>query len=227
MTLANQRLTALLPLKFNSQRVPGKNFKVLNGRPLFQWILDKLLSVVEIDQVVINTDAREALLHSGLEMNPRILIRDRPQEIRGDRVSMNQVIKDDIENIEGDIFLMTHVTNPFLSSTTILKALDAFGRGYAKGEADSLFTVNKIQARLYDHNCTPINHDPLNLIQTQDLHPIFEENSCMYIFTRKSFVRANTRIGSSPIMFEIPKIEAIDIDTPEDWELAKAIANIF
>ena len=216
---------ALLPIKANSERVNGKNFKSLYGKPLFKWILDSLLSIPEISQVVINTDAREILAKNNLVNSKRVLIRDRKQEICGDRVSMNLIIADDIANIPADTYLMTHTTNPLLSSKTIEQALHKFLIAKVERTADSLFTVNKFQTRFYRQDGTPINHDPKNLIRTQDLKPWYEENSNLYIFTAESFATTNARIGKKPIMFETPRLESIDIDDQTDWHLAEAIAQ--
>lgn len=220
----SQKVVALLPMKANSERVKGKNFRNFNGKPLFRWILDTLLSVNEIDQVIINTDAREILAENGLVDSDRVVIRDRKPEICGDMVSMNKVIADDVENVNADIYLMTHTTNPLLTSETIVAALEAFRNAQKADNSDSLFTVDKIQTRFYRSDVSPVNHDPDNLIRTQDLEPWFEENSNLYIFTKESFSKTEARIGKKPMLFESPKFESIDIDTPEDWDFAVAAA---
>ena len=102
------KVVALLPMKANSSRVLGKNFKDFCGKPLFRWVLDSLLKVKEIDAVIINTDARDILINNGLVENERVIIRQRPTEICRDDVSMNLVIADDLENVKADIYLMTH-----------------------------------------------------------------------------------------------------------------------
>lgn len=211
-------------MKANSQRVKGKNFRPLHGRPLFRWILDSLLSLDEVGLVVINTDARAILAENGLTDGPRVLIRDRRPDLCGDTVSMNLILADDIAAVAADTYLMTHTTNPMLTAATIRAALAAYRAGMAAGTADSLFTVNRIQTRFYRADGSPVNHDPANLIQTQDLEPWFEENSNLYIFSRDSFAAANARIGRRPILHVMDRLEAIDIDTPEDWALAEAVA---
>lgn len=216
---------ALLPMKAHSERVSGKNFKNLAGKPLFRWILDALLAVDEIDQVVINTDARDILVNSGLVDSDRILIRDRHPDICGDFISMNLIIEDDLAATNADQYIMTHTTNPLLSSTSIEKALMQYQDAKSKDLADSLFGVTKFQTRFYKGDGSPINHDPNNLIRTQDLEPWYEENSCIYVFDKTSFAATNARIGERPILFEIPKLEAMDIDEKEDWFLANAVAK--
>jgi CMP-N-acetylneuraminic acid synthetase len=221
----NPRLVALLPMKANSQRVKGKNFKNFCGRPLFRWVLDTLLSVQAIDLIVINTDAREILTKNGLVETDRISIRDRKPEICGDHVSMNRVIADDLSNVPADAYLMTHTTNPLLSAVTIEKALEQFLDARSFSRADSLFTVDKVQTRFYRADASPVNHDPDNLIPTQELEPWYEENSNLYIFTRESFASTGARIGKRPLMYQGPVFESIDIDTPEDWDFAVLAAQ--
>jgi CMP-N-acetylneuraminic acid synthetase len=226
-TIDQRKIVALLPMKANSERVKGKNFRDFCGKPLFKWVLDSLLSVEDINKIVINTDARHILEQNGLIETDRILIRDRRPEICGDDVSMNLILEDDISNISSDLYLMTHTTNPFLSTDTIRKAIQKFNIAQLAGTADSLFTVNKVQTRFYRSDCSPVNHNPDKLIRTQDLEPWYEENSNIYIFTRDSFSQTNARIGKKPIMHETPYFESIDIDTPQDWEFAKAVARYY
>ena len=221
------KVVALLPMKANSERVKGKNFRDFGGKPLFRWMLDTLLSVAEIDVVVINTDARHILVGNGLLDTDRIKIRDRRQEICGDMVSMNIIIEDDITNIDADIYLMTHTTNPLLSKTSIEAAISQFKNALQEGIADSLFTVNKIQDRFYDYNAQPINHDPNNLIRTQDLEPWYQENSNLYLFTKKSFLSTQARIGCQPMMLETELYESTDIDTPSDWDIGEVMVDYY
>lgn len=215
---------ALLPMKAHSSRVKNKNFRLFAGKPLFQWILDTLVELDEIDRVVINTDARSVLKEHGLEESDKVRIRDRKPELCGDEVSMNLVLADDVENVPGDTYLMTHTTNPLLSKNTVLSALARYEEGRQKGEGDSLFTVNRHQTRFYRANGEPVNHDPDNLIPTQDLEPWFEENSCLYLFTAESFRKTGARIGSSPLFFETPALESVDIDTEVEWHHAEVLA---
>ena len=218
------KTVALLPMKAHSARVSGKNFRPFAGKPLFRWILDSLLEVESIEKVIINTDARDILAQNGLVDSPRVLIRDRRPEICGDFVSMNLVIADDLENIAADTYLMTHTTNPLLTPATMREALAAFDKARIAGKADSLFSVNKFQTRFYREDSSPVNHDPKNLIRTQDLEPWFEENSNLYIFSRESFAKTEARIGERPILFETPRRESADIDDQEGWDISETLA---
>lgn len=221
------KIIALLPMKANSERVKGKNFRKFGDKPLFRWVLDTLLSVKEIDKIVINTDARDILIEHGLVETNKIVIRDRDPKICGDYVSMNVIIDDDLRNYDADIFLMTHTTNPFLSRESIVTALDLFQKALKNQSADSLFTVNKIQERFYNDKAEPLNHDPNNLVRTQDLEPWFQENSNLYLFTKNSFHITKTRIGKRPIILETPLFESTDIDTPDDWSLGEVMIEYY
>ncbi len=223
--VSNRRLVALLPMKAHSARVVGKNFRSFAGRPLFRWVLDSLLSVSEVTQVVINTDARTILAEHGLVESDRVLIRDRKPELCGDMVSMNRVLADDLAAVAADTYLMTHTTNPLLSANTIRKAITDYRAAVQAGKNDSLFTVNKFQTRFYRTDASPVNHDPNNLIRTQDLEPWFEENSNLYLFSRDSFAATNARIGRRPLLLETPRKESVDIDDQDGWDLAEAIAR--
>jgi len=218
------RLVALLPMKGYSERVPAKNFRPFAGKPLFRWILDTLLELPEISLVVINTDARETLSQNGLVESDRVKIRDRKASICGDFVSMNLVLEDDISAVPAGAYLMTHTTNPLLKAATIRSALQLYEQGLPDGY-DSLFTVNRYQSRFYHEDGTPCNHDPAHLIRTQDLPPLFEENSNLYLFSGSSFAKTRARIGKKPRMMPTPPAESVDIDDQASWEFAERLAR--
>lgn len=217
-----KKIVALLPMKENSERIQGKNFRNLAGKPLFKWMLDNLLDIEELCQVIINTDARHIIEESGVAESNRVVIRDRKEELLGDLTSMNLIIQDDIDNVTADIYIMTHTTNPLLTTKTIRMALREFENN---NDIDSLFSVNKIQTRFYREDASPVNHDPNKLIRTQDLEPWYEENSCLYIFTKDSFKKTGARIGVKPMMYVTPALESVDIDDSQDWVMAEALAS--
>ena len=226
MTEPSRGVVALLPMKANSVRVKSKNFRDIAGKPLFRWVLDTLLSIDLIDCVVINTDARALLRDTGLrngDSGGRVMVRDRKPEICGDLVSMNLVLADDVAAVPADTYFMTHTTNPLLGAQTILQMYAAYRDALQSGAGDSLFTVNRHQTRFYTPGGEPINHDPDNLIRTQDLPPYFEENSVGYFFNRDSFAATQARIGKKPVLYTTPPLESVDIDEPEDWYLAESL----
>ena len=215
------KVTALLPMKAHSERVPDKNVKSFCGRPLYHAVLSTLLKSEYIDKVVINTDSK-IIKEDALKNFERVVIIDRPKNLQGDLVSMNDIIAYDLSKTDDEYFLQTHSTNPLLRPQTIDLAIETYLKNLKK--FDSLFSVTRLQTRLYWKDGSPINHNPNELLRTQDLPPVYEENSNFYIFSKKSFVDAGSfRIGLKPQMFEISKLEAVDIDEPEDWEIAEIL----
>jgi CMP-N-acetylneuraminic acid synthetase len=218
------RVVALLPMKAHSERVSGKNFREFRGRPLYRWMLDTLLSLPEVAEVVIDTDARDLLASHGTCENERLRILDRPAELCGDHVSMNRILEHDIASVAADLYLMTHTTNPLLGAGSVRAALEAFHKQREAEGCDSLFSVNRFQTRFYREDGSAVNHDPAELIRTQDLEPWYEENSNLYLFTRESFAATGARIGSQPLLFETSLAESVDIDDAAGWRLASLIA---
>ncbi|MDB4709672.1 acylneuraminate cytidylyltransferase family protein, partial [Flavobacteriaceae bacterium] len=185
------KVTLLLPMKGNSERVPNKNLKLFNGKPLFHAIIDELINSKYINKVIINTDS-DLIAESAINtFQDFVSIHKRPKNIQGDFVSMNKIIEYDINNSDSDIYIQTHSTSPLLA----IKSLDAaIEKMINKAtDFDSIFSVTKIQTRFYDKNGNPFNHDPKELLRTQDLEPLFEENSGFYIFTKESFKNANNK----------------------------------
>jgi len=217
--MTEKTVTALIPLKAHSERVPGKNVRPFCGRPLFHWILESLAESRHVAQTVIDTDSEEIASDARANFDVRVLIR--PAELRGDMVGITPLIQYDISQVPGEFFLQTHSCNPLLSSTTIDAAIEAF---FSNPNADSLFSVTPLQKRFYWPDGRPVNHDPANMLRTQDLAPILEENSNIYIFSRDSFLTHNHRIGARPIMFPMDAVEAIDIDTEADFRVAESVA---
>ncbi|WP_119342992.1 acylneuraminate cytidylyltransferase family protein [Facilibium subflavum] len=215
------RITALLPMKGNSERVPNKNLKFFDGAPLYHAILNKLLKSKYIERVVIDTDSPAII--ADIKSNyseQQVEIIERPLELVGDYVSMNKIIAYDLSILKGEYFIQTHSTNPLIKIQTIDSAIHYFFENL--NTSDSIFSVTKLQTRLYDKHAKPINHNPEELRRTQDLEPLYEENSNFYIFSRDSFLKAGSkRIGLKANMFEVGKLEAIDIDEPEDFLLAE------
>jgi CMP-N-acetylneuraminic acid synthetase len=210
-------ICALIPMRHHSQRVPGKNYRDLAGKPLYQHIIETLIAVPEINIIVVDTDSDPVM--SGLRRNfPQVKIVNRPEPLCADDIPMNEILIHDTEQYPADFYFQTHSTNPLLKAGTISRAIQAFNESYPK--LDSLFSVTRWQTRLYDKQGNAINHDPRELIQTQDLPPVYEENSCMYIFTRENLIAKRHRISEHPLMFEIPRLEAVDIDEEADFEIA-------
>ncbi len=216
-----EKVNVLLPMKGNSERVPNKNLKKFNDFPLYHAIIKVLLKSKLIEGIYVNTDSND-IIEDINDNFPEVNTIIRPFEIQGDHVSMNKIIEHDLSMIDGDYFLQTHSTNPLLTVHTIDNAIRYYFE--IKEDYDSVFSVTKWQSRFYWEGGEPINHDPKELVRTQDLKPIFEENSNIYIFSKNSFKKAgNKRIGNNAAMFNVNKIESIDIDEIEDFRVAEII----
>jgi CMP-N-acetylneuraminic acid synthetase len=211
------KLAALVPMRHHSQRVPGKNFRPLAGKPLFHHIIETLLAVPEIEAVMVDTDS-EPVMDGLRKYFPQVKIILRPERLRADDVPMNDILLHDTAQVAADFYMQTHSTNPLLMAGTISNGIRAFFADYPK--YDSLFSVTRLQTRLYFQDGRAINHDPAVLIQTQHLPPVYEENSCLYLFTRENLLKRHHRIGERPFMFEIESSEAWDIDEELDFEIA-------
>ncbi|MFT6699527.1 MAG: CMP-N-acetylneuraminic acid synthetase [Porticoccaceae bacterium] len=220
-----KKVVALLPMKGTSERVPNKNLKAFNGKPLYHYVMNTLLKSKFIDLVVVNTDSEFLKSDILLNFKDRVKVVDRNNEVCGNYVSMNKVLEQDISSINSEIYIQTHSTNPLLKVETIDNAIEKMIASLKTKENDSVFAVSRTQKRFYHKDATPMNHDPKMLV-TQHLDPIFEENSCFYVFTKKSFLNTESRIGEKPFMYEIDKIESTDIDEPEDFIIAEALHKL-
>jgi CMP-N-acetylneuraminic acid synthetase len=216
------RTVAIVPMRHNSERVLGKNYRPLAGVPLYHHVVRMLSMVAEIDLIVIDTDS-DFIIGDCAENFPHVRLLVRPAHLRDGNIAMNDVLSNTLDQVDADIVLQTHSTNPFLKGGTVSAALKVFQTSAC--DIDSLFSVTRLQARLWDAESRPINHDPSVLLRTQDLAPLFIENSCFFIFTPELLRQHGTRIGPRPFMFEMSPLEAVDIDTEEDFALAAAIAE--
>lgn len=215
------KLVALMPMRHSSERVKGKNYRPFgDGRPLFQHMLDVLVTTDGIDKVVIDTDS--PVVFEICERDyPQVQLLERPEHLRDGATPMNNVLLHDISQVESEFYLQTHSTNPLMTSETLKRAVDAFFTHYPVH--DSLFSVTRLQTRLWDPLARAINHNPAILLRTQDLPPIYEENSCVYIFSKKILMERQNRIGHRPYMFEMNPFEALDIDEEINFRVADAI----
>jgi CMP-N-acetylneuraminic acid synthetase len=212
------KIVALVPMRHHSQRVPGKNYRPLAGRPLYQHIITSLLACPEIAEVVVDTDS--PVIIDGLQRDfPQVGVIERPAHLRADAIPMNEILAYDTSQFEADLYLQTHSTNPLLRSETISRAIQALTASYPA--YDSLFSVTRLQTRLWDQLGRAINHNPNILLQTQDLPPVFEENSCIYIFTRQNLITRRNRLSERPMLFPIDAAEAWDIDEELDFAITE------
>lgn len=211
-------IVALVPMRHSSERVPGKNHRLFCGKPLFSYIIASLSNCPKISTIAVDTDSSVIKAHL-VEEFPHVKLIDRPKHLVAGDVPMNDVLLHDVDTVKADFYLQTHSTNPLLNPQTINRAIEMFLD--KRSTFDSLFSVTRLQVRLWDALCRAINHNPSILLRTQDLPPLFEENSCLYIFSRQTLEESHNRIGRRPLMFEIDRREAWDIDEEIDFELAE------
>jgi CMP-N-acetylneuraminic acid synthetase len=213
------KIVAIVPMRHFSRRVSGKNYRPLGEKPLYRYIVETLLTVPAINEVVIDTDSDQIVQEVEQEF-PQVRIVRRPEHLRSEMLTMNDILLNTVTQVDADYYLQTHSTNPLLKSETITAAIAAL---LAESQVhDSLFSVTPLQVRLWTSDGTAINHDPDNLIRTQDLAPVMEENSCMYIFRRDVLEERRNRIGAHPLVFAMDPSESLDIDTELDWRILEA-----
>lgn len=212
-----KKVVALVPMKEHSERVPNKNIRNFCGKPLYHHILKSLEACPYIAKIYIDTDS--SFIANDAPKHFDVQIIERPTELRSDFTPLNEIILYDLSIIKGDYFLQTHSTNPLLMTGTITRAIETFFRNLPK--YDSLFSVTRLQTRLWDAQGRPINHNPSILLRTQDLPPVYEENSNLYLFTRATLEARRNRLGERPLMFEIDASEAYDIDEELDFRIAE------
>ena len=212
-------IVALVPMRHHSERVPGKNYRLLSGKPLYGYIIETLLACPEINQIVVNTDSQ--VIEEGIsDKYPSVTLIQRPDHLCGDMIPMNEILLYDIEQVTADFYLQTHSTNPLLRVETISRAIQTF---LADRERTSLFSVTRVQTRLWSEDIEPLNHIPKELLRTQDLSPVYEENSCIYLFNRHTLLESKNRLGERPRLFEIDPSEAWDIDDEFDMAIVESL----
>lgn len=214
-------ITALLPMKGHSERVPNKNIRPFAGRPLYHRVAEALQKCDRVGAIIINTDS-DFIAEDAQKHFSKVRVIMRPAEFQGDFVEMNDIIGYDLRMTDGEHYLQTHSTNPLLTRGTMEVAIERYFESL--GDHDSIFSVTRLQTRLYWEDGRPVNHNPAELLRTQDLPPVFEENSNFFLFSKASFAAAgNKRIGVKPMMFPMDKLEAVDIDEEVDFRLAEVL----
>lgn len=221
------KITAIIPIKHDSTRVPGKNFRIMNGKPLYFYIINSLLQVEEISEIVIDTNS-EIIFRDVPKLFPgeRIKLYERPEHLWPGDTPTNDLLINVIKsmNLNSDYYLQTHVTNPLLKVDTIKKAINTFLN--KNEEYESLFSVKTHHTRFYDHHGKDMNHNRFKLIPTQDLDPIYEENSCIYIFTKDLLEKYKARIGEKALLFPMSDLESQDIDWEEDFLITETLMKL-
>lgn len=209
------KIVALIPIKLSSQRVPGKNIKpFFDGTPLMHFIQKVCLASDKIDETYIYCSDDKVIPY----ILPGVKYLKRPTFLDADTVNANDFIREFMKSVDADIYVNAHTTSPFAT----VESIDTCINKVAGGEYDSAFCAEKIKSFMWE-NGKPINFDPDHFPRTQDLPDIYAETSIAYVFSKETFNKYNRRVGIKPYIHEVDKIEAIDIDYPDDFLLADAI----
>lgn len=209
------KTVVLIPIKLGSKRVPGKNIKpFFDCTPLIHFIQKTCLNAKNVDEIYVYCSdevIKDYLL-------PGVKFLKRPEYLNGDNINANDIIREFMKVVDADIYVNAHTTSPFAKIETIEECIDKV----SSGEYDSAFCAEAIRTFMWE-NGKPINFDPDHFPRTQDLPLIYGETSIAYVFTKESFIKNNRRVGVKPYIKEVDKIEAMDIDYPEDFEICNAI----
>lgn len=211
------KIVAIMPIKLNNERLPGKNTKMLGEKPLLQYELDKLLKIGKLDGIYVYCSQEEICpyLPDGVDFLKRPEFLDLPTS------NFTQIFENFMNAVDADIYVYAHATAPFITVETIKECVDAV----ISGTYDSAFCASKIQDYLWQDG-EPLNFDAANVPRSQDIKPIYRETSGVYVFTKDVFRTCRRRIGKHPFVKEVSFKEAVDINNPEDFELAEALAGI-
>jgi CMP-N-acetylneuraminic acid synthetase len=220
------KITAIIPIKHTSTRVPGKNFREMNGKPLFFYIIDTLLKVDQINTIVIDTNSPiifEQVPKYFKDHMHKIVLYNRPEHLWPGDTPTNDLLMNVIQqlNLSSDLYLQTHVTNPLLTKETIDNAIDTYLS--KKDTYECLFSVKTHHTRFYNKDGMDMNHNRFKLIPTQDLDPIYEENSCLYLFTQSVLETYKARIGKHALLYPMSDLESQDIDWEQDFILTELL----
>ncbi len=214
------KIVSFIPIKLNNQRLPGKNTMLLNKRPTCDYIFDTICKVEKIDEKYVYCSDEKIIPFIGNYKNKGLTFLKRDEYLDGFQVKGLEIIEYFIRDVDADIYVLTHVTQPFTRATSISTALSKVLSGYY----DSAFSAVMLQDYLW-MNGKPLNYDPTNIVRTQDLDPVYMETGAFFIFRKEVFTKLGRRIGEKPYIHVIDQIEAIDIDTLEDFKLAEAVAK--
>lgn len=206
------KIIAIVPIKMNNERLPGKNIKLLQGKPLIHYVQENLLAIDQIDERYIfcsNDDIQNFLL-------PGISYLKRPCYLDEPTSNFTQIFSEFMQRIAADIYVYAHATAPFINAVTTRECIEKV----LSGEHDSSFCAVKIQDFLWSAN-KPLNFDAENLPRSQDLPVFYRETSGVYVFRKEVFEKYHRRVGQNPFIKEVTYREAVDINTAEDFELAE------
>ena len=211
------RTVAWVPIKLNNQRLPGKNTKLLAGKPLCSYMLETLTQIDGLDDIYLYCSQEYIIqyLPNGVKFLKR------PEKLDGAMVGHYEIVESFINTIDADVYLNAHVTNPFVKRENIQRGLDKV----LSGEHDSAHTVQKLNKPLWYHG-EPFNFTRTKMYRNQDIDPMYiDMNLCIY--KKEVYTEQKSRYGKNPYFIELSQIESIDIDYPEDFMFAEVMYQTF
>lgn len=211
-----KKIVAIMPIKLQNERCPGKNIRNLGDKPLLQYELETLKQTEVCSSINVYCSSKDVIPYIPEGVN----FIKRPEELDLPTSNFTQIFDCFMKTIDADIYLYAHATAPFISLETMEQCIDAV----MSGKYDSAFCAKKLQDYLWSDG-KPLNFDGSDIPRTQDLQPIYQETSGVYVFTKQVFEKYRRRIGNNPFIKEVSFKESIDIDNPEDFELAEILLN--
>ncbi len=208
------KIVSVIPIKLKNERLTDKNIKLLGNSPLLFYIQKALLQVPAINEryVYCSNDAVCSYLEKGISYLRR------PDFLDEDTANFTQIFEEFSKVVDADIYVYVHATAPFLGSGTIMDCIEKV----LKDGYDSAFTAVRIQDFLWKDG-QAWNFDAANVPRSQDLDVVYRETSGVYVFRKEVFEQFRRRVGIYPYIKEVGYREAVDINTPEDFELAKRL----
>lgn len=208
-----------MPIKLRSKRLPKKNILRINDIPLVEWAVRALNGVKGIDEVIVYCSMPEIIDKHITSPHTTIKRCDcLDTDDSNFHTIMNYLLKTDKQH--ADYWVWHHATSPFITSKTIQNMLDTVLD--PNSMYDSAFAVYKLQKYVWYMNHW-LNFSPTEIGFTQTTEPIYIETSGPWVFNEKYFLSTGRRVSPRKYMKVVPFVEGIDIDTREEFDLAKKI----
>lgn len=211
------KVVAFLPAKGTSSRIESKNKKELYGKPLFLHTLEKLVECDFIDEVYLDSEDEEILSYAET-VSCNVIRRD--PSLANNNTDGNKLFWNEVKQIDADIYVQILGTSPFIKKETIKKTIEVLSQNK---EYDSVVVVNK--QKQYTWTDGKPNYDTKHIPNSKDLPDTIIETMGLYVIRKDTVMKNHCRIGEHPFLFECSPLEAIDINYPEDFELAELIAS--
>jgi len=212
----NMKTVAFVPIKLNNERLPNKNILPLGGKPLCCHLLDTLTQVELLDDIFVFCSDKK--IQDYLPKKVKFLARDRNLDSFTTR--HYDIVRAFINTIDADCYVNAHVTNPFITAETISAGI----KSILSDDYDSAYAVSEIREHLWKEG-KPYNFALDDPPRTQDIVPLYAETG-VFMYRKEVFTSTGTRYGKKPYFMQLDKIEAVDINQKDDYELARAICTM-